>query len=68
MCQASQKAEAAAKKAEAKALAAKEEAELTAKKPAKPSANKVLPAALSDTFYYLTQKQYLTRSKRLFCV
>lgn len=39
--QASQKAEAAAKKAEAKALAAKEEAELVAKKPAKTSANKV---------------------------
>ena len=42
MLQASQKAEAAAKKAEAKALAVKEEAELAAKKPAKPSANKVL--------------------------
>lgn len=39
--QASQKAEAAAKKAEAKALAAKEEADLVAKKPAKTSANKV---------------------------
>ena len=42
MLQASQKAEAAAKKLEAKALAAKEEAELAAKKPAKPSANKVM--------------------------
>ena len=40
--QAAQKAEAAAKKLEAKALAAKEEAELVAKKPAKTSANKVL--------------------------
>lgn len=38
---AQQRAEAAVKKAEAKALAAKEEAELVVKKPAKTAANKV---------------------------